>query len=145
MKENTYRKRENEVPQGANRSGFRIEPGEVRDDAQGQTEVQLMMISLFDVHVISLSFFFSPSPKVKCKEEKKKKKAVRLFGPLRIETHPVYLCLASSAPSPCPPQSIPDTRCQLGATVKLHPSPFAGAPPCPHPYHPHPPHLVLAG
>lgn len=57
MKENTYRKRENEVPQGTNRSGFGIELGEVRDDAREQTVVQLMMISLFDVHVIALLFF----------------------------------------------------------------------------------------
>lgn len=100
MKENTYRKRENDVPRGANRSGFRNELREVRDDAQ------LMMISLFDVHVISLFF---PSPKVKCKE---KKGSASLSSPQDRDS-PRLPLPRSLCPSPCPPQSIPDTWCQL--------------------------------
>lgn len=135
MKENTYRKRENEVPQGANRSGFRIELGEVRDGAQEQTVVQLMMISLFDVHVISL-FFFSPSPKVKCKEEKKKEGSASVSSPQDRDSPrlplPRLLCPLSLSTPKHPGYLVPTVSdCQTS------PLPLRGWPPCPPPpFHP---------
>lgn len=122
---------EERVPQGANRSGFRIELGEVRDDAQEQTVVHLMMISLFDVHVIFL-FFFLPGG-----EMQREKRICVSSVPSGSRLTPFT---SASLPLPLSP-STPKHPGYLVPTVsdcQTLPLPLRGWPPLPSPSHPPP-------
>lgn len=102
--------------------------------------VRLMTISFFHVLFISFFFFFRPLfhtshflwdcffvLKVKCKE----KKDLWFLRPLTIETHPLYLCLALSAPLPIRPKAswVLGANCERLSNFPPPPSPLRGLPP----------------
>lgn len=116
---------------GGNWSGFKIKLREVRDGGrEGKRELRGAFNDDFflscSFHI--LFFFLLLRPlfhtshflrflKVKCKE-------CVVSSPPYDRNSPSLPLPRSLCPSPHPPQSILDPRCQLWVTVKLYPSPF---------------------
>lgn len=129
MKENTYRKKRIESL-GGNWSGFKIKLREVRDGGrEGKRELRSAFNDEFflscSFHI--LFFFFCPFSTLHRfffpKGEMQDGKGSVVPSSSYDRNSPSLPLPHSLCPSPRPPQSILDPRCQLQATVKPHPSP----------------------